>query len=319
MPIQTSTGSIMLVAHHSASHGRKSPTLEMTLSSVDQLDPVYSPTPGASVTSHSSPGSNSYTCHGMPESQSMSSFFGQVSSCPSSSSLEATSNLDPSFSSPPTHIEGSSRLLMPVNSNTSANTPYRAALGSDTKLVSIKEGGKPAVARRRASSVKARKNGDNSGDDTLTHRRLKRLQRNRESARLSRRRRKVYLEVLEERVDKLSDELDKSRREHVANAVPFICKKRLEIISQTGKLSSLYVTSILDNILSRTSDEMMVSNTFLTEQSKSFFLPPSIKCILWLTLQSDSYFRGGRAASERLSAARIGERVSLHQLGLSHA
>jgi hypothetical protein len=36
--------------------------------------------------------------------------------------------------------------------------------------------------------------------------------------------------------------------------------------------------------------------------------------MMWLTLQTDTYYRGGRAASERLSAARIGERVSIDVL-----
>jgi len=33
---------------------------------------------------------------------------------------------------------------------------------------------------------------------------------------------------------------------------------------------------------------------------------------MWLTLQNDEYFRGGWAPSERLSAARIGERVRIN-------
>jgi hypothetical protein len=66
-----------------------------------------------------------------------------------------------------------------------------------------------------------------------------------------------------------------------------------------------------DGHLSRTnSHELLVLNSFLGQQLKSFSLPSHAKFILWLTLQGDLYFRGGRAASERLSAARIGERVS---------
>ena len=50
--------------------------------------------------------------------------------------------------------------------------------------------------------------------------------------------------------------------------------------------------------------------TFGRENLKSLIIPPSCKFVMWLTLQNDVYFRGGRAASERLSAAGIGERVS---------
>ena len=49
----------------------------------------------------------------------------------------------------------------------------------------------------------------------------------------------------------------------------------------------------------------------LGQQLQSFSLPPLTKFFLWLTLQGDVFFRGGRAASERLSAARIGERPLL--------
>ena len=67
--------------------------------------------------------------------------------------------------------------------------------------------------------------------------------------------------------------------------------------------------------LSRTiNHDFLVLNSFFGQQLKSFSLPSHSKFILWLTLQGDLYFRGGRAASERLSASRIGERVSV----LSH-
>lgn len=137
------------------------------------------------------------------------------------------------------------------------------------------------------------------------NRRQKRLQRNRESARLSRRRRKQYLEVLEERVDKFSHDLDKGRREHVAQAVSTISQQRVQmLLAPTPDTLTALSTS-----LSRTSPELMLATTFQAQQLKSFATPSANKFVLWLTLQTDKYFRGGRAASERLSAARIGERV----------
>jgi hypothetical protein len=146
-----------------------------------------------------------------------------------------------------------------------------------------------------------------SGGETTVKRRQKRLERNRESARLSRRRRKQYLEVLEENVNKLSHELDQGRREHVSRAVQTIHNKRIEILA--GKGENVENLGLLQNGLSRTSGELMVVNTFQSQQLRSFVMPPSTKFTLWLTLQNDEYYRGGRASSERLSAARIGERV----------
>lgn len=127
-------------------------------------------------------------------------------------------------------------------------------------------------------------------------RRQKRLERNRESARLSRRRRKHYLEVLETKVTELSDEMDQGRRKHVSQALSSITAQR-----QSG-LTGPWVA--------RTSAELRLAATFRSQQMQSLCTPASTKFIFWLTLQNDMYFRGGRAASERLSAARIGERVS---------
>mmetsp|Transcript_7864 Transcript_7864/g.11538 ORF Transcript_7864/g.11538 Transcript_7864/m.11538 type:complete len:943 (-) Transcript_7864:132-2960(-) len=153
-------------------------------------------------------------------------------------------------------------------------------------------------------------------------RRQKRLERNRESARLSRRRRKQYLEVLEERVKAFSEEMDKGRFNHVKSAVQTVRSLRLDKLRQGEHLLSSppppntaiipaleQVIRTLDGPLSRTSEELTIASIFRREQLKSLVLPPPTKFVLWLTLQNDIYFRGGRAASERLSAARIGERM----------
>jgi hypothetical protein len=147
---------------------------------------------------------------------------------------------------------------------------------------------------------------EGSTEGSTGHRRQKRLQRNRESARLSRRRRKQYLEDLEERVDKFSNDLDKGRREHIAQAVSAIAQQRVQLLLAPTPTS----ITALSAGFSRTSSELMVATTFQAQQLNSFSTASSTKFVLWLTLQTDKYFRGGRAASERLSAARIGERVS---------
>ena len=136
-------------------------------------------------------------------------------------------------------------------------------------------------------------------------RRQKRLERNRESARLSRRRRKHYLENLEVRVNQLSSDLDQMRRGHVLLAVSVVAEKRLQQIAMGQQLLPAEQPQ-----LSFTSNEIMIASSFQAQQLKSFSVPPSAQFVMWLTLQTDNYFRGGRAASERLSAARIGERVS---------
>jgi bZIP transcription factor len=141
----------------------------------------------------------------------------------------------------------------------------------------------------------------------LNNRRQKRLERNRESARLSRRRRKQYLEVLEERVKNLSVEMDKGRRQHVAVSVDTLLhRKRHTLEDPSADLTNVESVS--------SSGELRVAATFLTQQISSLSVAPHIKFLLWLSMQNDSFFRGGRASSERLSAARIGERVSKAQV-----
>ena len=183
-------------------------------------------------------------------------------------------------------------------------------------------GGAPATkqktvvtAKKRYSKTGSRGSAGSGGTDkpkgdSVTARRQKRLERNRESARLSRRRRKQYLEVLEDRVTHLSVEMDRGRREHAAKAIETVLAKRQELIRQQDDQGAEERLAKLETPLSRTSSELMVLSTFTTQQLKSFSLAPHTKFVMWLTLQGDTYFRGGRAPSERLSAARIGERVS---------
>lgn len=150
-------------------------------------------------------------------------------------------------------------------------------------------------------------------------RKMKRLERNRESARLSRRRRKQYLEVLEERVTSLCHDMDRGRREHVLSALNTYKKMRQMLLKQIeseldsengSNAENMYLNvNSLTTKLSYSSSELMLALTFGCEYLKSLVISPMKKFILWLTLQNDVYFRGGRAASERLSAARIGEKV----------
>jgi hypothetical protein len=195
-----------------------------------------------------------------------------------------------------------------INSSSSSEQPYDRSAVPEFSYSQGKEKVKkpkmfsPARKRQNPKVAQERPKGN-----SVTARRQKRLERNRESARLSRRRRKQYLGVLEDRVKQLSIETDQGRRDHAARAIQTILEKRQNIVQNNPVLGSL---SELDVPLNRTSSELLVLSTFCMQQLKSLSLPPHSKFILWLTLQGDTYFRGGRASSERLSAARIGERVS---------
>ena len=179
-----------------------------------------------------------------------------------------------------------------------------------TFRLTAKPSNKLSAVKKKQTPKKGEKVSTGKNGDAVNARRQKRLERNRESARLSRRRRKQYLEVLEDRVTQLSLEMDQGRRAHAAAAIETVLAKRRELLASQGPIDPDRALFALDTSLSRTSQELSVLLTFQLQQLKSFALPPHSKFVLWLTLQGDVYFRGGRAASERLSAARIGERVS---------
>ncbi|GMI49146.1 hypothetical protein TrCOL_g7710 [Triparma columacea] len=155
------------------------------------------------------------------------------------------------------------------------------------------------------------------GVDVKDPKRQRRLERNRESARLSRRRRKQYLEVLEEKVNVLSEQMDSGRRQHVLNAIEDIKKVRRGLIDDAVTLDSADVqgvgkaTQMIDSYTSASCRELRLALQFYVQQMKSLVLPPQTRFILWLTLQNDCYFAGGRDSSQRLSAARIGEKLLL--------
>lgn len=174
-------------------------------------------------------------------------------------------------------------------------------------------------------------NSHNNGSTSSPPRHLKkRLERNRESAKLSRRRRKQYLQELEEKVLSLSASMDSGRREHVCQALSSIQQAREVCLASADRdlfcsaaASEFHSTKLdvyyqkLKNQLSRacTSEELRLVVDFQKEQIKSLVIPPHAKLILWITLQNEMFFRGGRASTDRLSAARIGEKVRyLHSI-----
>lgn len=207
---------------------------------------------------------------------------------------------------------------------------------SSTKVTGKKkhQTSKPKPGSNPTSSPKPYDGGSGTTSSTNGQKKQRRLERNRLSAQLSRRRRKQYLEELEDRVVRLSLDMDSGRRAHAFQAIDRISELRQQVLAsaeavvreiesgtgfddnnRTMMLNFQLENSLrlLENAgpLSRTnSEELLILNSFLGQQLKSFSLPSHAKFILWLSLQGDIYYRGGRAASERLSAARIGERVS---------
>ena len=77
-------------------------------------------------------------------------------------------------------------------------------------------------------------------DGSLTEeKRKRRLERNRESARQSRRRKKQYLELLEEKVEQLTTSLNDLRRDHLAGAAKQFRNQRNEALKNINMMRSL--------------------------------------------------------------------------------
>lgn len=286
----------------SLSQSKTPPPLESALSSSDQYSPTAADSTGSSPRQFVNPmsltipnpfldpsqGPQASHLHHHPHHAGSASG-GDINA--NSSSLGWRSEIHPtpiasSTAAPPANVQ------RPVPARSSGNESFSTQTSSSNSNVN-EESNASRAPRSKNSQGKSTDEEPPPGKD----RRQKRLERNRESARLSRRRRKQYLEVLETKVTELSDEMDEGRRAHVSKALTAIQLKR-----QDG---------FFGPNVARTSGELRMAATFRSQQMQSFCTPPSTKFILWLTLQNDAYFRGGRAASERLSAARIGERVSL--------
>jgi hypothetical protein len=62
--------------------------------------------------------------------------------------------------------------------------------------------------------------------------------------------------------------------------------------------------------VTRLPSALQIIYTFQHQYQASLVVSKESKFVLWLMLQKEGFWRGGRGSSERLSAARIGERVS---------
>ncbi|KAK1746895.1 hypothetical protein QTG54_002239 [Skeletonema marinoi] len=143
----------------------------------------------------------------------------------------------------------------------------------------------------------------------IVDKRQKRLERNRESARASRRRRKQYLEELESNVHNLSTDMDSGRMLHALEGVKVVAGMRKVVNTFfQQQLKSLILTH-KQPITSATPNPAAAALSTSGSPILGPLLPSLTPFLLWLTLQNDDFFRGGRAQSERLSAARIGERL----------
>lgn len=164
-------------------------------------------------------------------------------------------------------------------------------------------------------------------------RRARRLARNRESARLSRRRKKEHLAFLSEKVNRLNESIENLRRERINNMEAELRKLRYEEINKLS--SSLGLNNVSKNI-GEVGEAKQLIQKILTDmgpnsnlrrgvassqysQLRQLFLPQHYQFLLWVSLQSESFFTGAkeqrlqRTTASRVSSKQIGEEITSAQ------
>ncbi|KDO35013.1 hypothetical protein SPRG_01076 [Saprolegnia parasitica CBS 223.65] len=147
--------------------------------------------------------------------------------------------------------------------------------------------------------------GDNDLD-TDDDKRQRRLARNRESARQSRRRKKQYLELLEEKVAQLTEEIDATRGEHLESADKTLSTLKSQMVASLyEKLSSLPPMASLgpeltDELRSGVkimqerygphSEERRAVVNYHFQQLDNLLLPPYTRFLLWMSIQDEAFF-----------------------------
>mmetsp|Transcript_451 Transcript_451/g.549 ORF Transcript_451/g.549 Transcript_451/m.549 type:complete len:233 (+) Transcript_451:30-728(+) len=126
---------------------------------------------------------------------------------------------------------------------------------------------------------------DNSED--LDDRKAKRLERNRESARRSRKKKNMYMQYLEEKVSKLQDEAKNLRSSLSETAAPSIYTNTVKMFQQLrcqlhGPESDVQASlNALDKRFGTTGQERLDAIDYFFSQVVSLLLPTYAKSMLW--------------------------------------
>ncbi|KAJ0401350.1 hypothetical protein ATCC90586_001767 [Pythium insidiosum] len=140
-----------------------------------------------------------------------------------------------------------------------------------------------------------------SGLDT-DEKRQRRLARNRESARQSRRRKKQYLELLEEKVSQLTESIDATRATHLDRADEALNAVRTEILATLSEdLKSSTTDAEVSEKIRRgvqliqerygpNSLERNAVKDYNFRQLDNLLLPPYCRFLLWLSIQDDTFY-----------------------------
>ena len=150
------------------------------------------------------------------------------------------------------------------------------------------------------SSLSSSNNVKEEKVDTEEKRR-RRLERNRESARQSRRRKKQYMELLEEKVEQLSNELNMLRLEQLSKSARVLRVQRTDALKVVNTMRSLQDVQSDDPILKERVDEIINAFGCNTEERRAVLeyyfrmlngtiLPPYTRFLIWMVNQGEEFF-----------------------------
>mmetsp|Transcript_5040 Transcript_5040/g.10161 ORF Transcript_5040/g.10161 Transcript_5040/m.10161 type:complete len:594 (-) Transcript_5040:122-1903(-) len=155
--------------------------------------------------------------------------------------------------------------------------------------------------------------------EELEDRRLCRLARNRESARLSRRRKKEVLQTMGVRVNTLSNEFCEARRLHTLKSEEKLRERRVFLLEELQnsfiepKNDHKAVQDKFDKISADTGPdccERRATIDFHWHSLKNLILPPRNRLILWWLLQNKSFFKYGKGCPlDKASSKQVGEKM----------
>ena len=145
--------------------------------------------------------------------------------------------------------------------------------------------------------------------------RSKRLARNRESARQSRRKKKEHLSELGNKVNQLQDMLDISRRLSLGTMDVTLQEKRIRLLTELVRSSVNVNEDALHQVLQETSPNSPVKQSTIRFQYatlKQTLLPKYEEFILWLTLREKAFFTKGKEERAKADVSCCKRSVSLY-------
>ncbi|ETV72419.1 hypothetical protein, variant 1 [Aphanomyces astaci] len=170
--------------------------------------------------------------------------------------------------------------------------------------------------------------GDNDFD-TEDEKRRKRLERNRISARDSRRRKKQYLELLEEKVAQLTEDIDVARMEHLDTADKTITTVKAQLVTSLYEKLAPFppnaplppdvddelqqVAQLLKDRYGPNSEERQALIKYHFNQLDGLLLPPYTCFLLWMSLQDDAFY--ARTAQTPASGKKAGDVSERKEVG----